>query len=301
MLHADWSTPAFDLEPAATRTGPFPRRPFLETWWDWRSGPGDRLAIADTGDGLAPLVVREGVLEFAGEADLTDYHTPLGPGSAAAVVEALTSSGATGYRLDSLPDEAAAVVAKALADIGADSQPRRHDVAAVLALPPTFERWLEDLPKKERHEVRRKRRRYAAELGVPELVRDTSADSLAEFVAMHRAAEGEKGEFFDGPMAEFFSALVARAGFAVDFLIAKGTPVAAAFGHEDGDGYYLYNSAYDPKASSASPGMVLLTELIAAQIARGAVLLDFMKGDEGYKFRLGAEPRHLVAFAGDLP
>jgi len=135
------------------------------------------------------------------------------------------------------------------------------------------------------------------------LLKDAQAEKAINIVwgPTLGAAEGAKGEFIDGPMEAFFSALATRAGFCVDLLVAGDRPRAALFGHEDDDGYYLYNSAYDPMAAAASPGMVLLIELIAAQIARGAAVLDFMKGDEEYKFRLGAEPRHLIAFAGDLP
>lgn len=299
MLHSDWTTPAFDLEPVAPATGPFTRRPFLETWWRHRRLPDDVLVLADVGDGLAPCVVREGCLQFAGEADLTDYHAPLGRDASAAVVAAITGSGATSFHFDSLPEEAAVVVAKALVDIGCDAQPERHETAAVLRLPATFDAWLDALSRKDRHELRRKRRRFTSDLGEPELVRDRSTGAVASFAAMHRAARGDKGDFMDDAMEAFFSGLV-DAGFVVDLLVAGGRPVAAAFGFEDDDGYYLYNSAYEPEAAASSPGVVLLGELIASQIDRGAFLLDLMKGDEGYKFRLGAEPRPLLALAGSL-
>jgi CelD/BcsL family acetyltransferase involved in cellulose biosynthesis len=300
MLHADWSTAAFDLAPVAPRTGPFTRRRFLETWWRHRSRGDDRLIIAESGDGLAPLLIRDGALVFAGEADLTDYHAPLGPGAAAAVAEALLEADARRYRFDSLPEEAAAVVAKALAEVGASAEPEHHEVAAVLALPATIDGWLAELSKKERHELRRKQRRFAAEIGEPRLVRDGSAEAFAAFVAMHRSADGEKGRFMDDAMAAFFADLAAG-GFVIDVLIAAGAPVAAAFGYEDDDGYFLYNSAYDPATAASSPGVVLLGELIAAQVERGAAIFDFMKGDEAYKFRLGAVARPLVVLEGTVP
>jgi CelD/BcsL family acetyltransferase involved in cellulose biosynthesis len=246
-------------------------------------------------------VISNDTLHFAGEADLTDYHAPLGPGAAAALGEALTTAGAAGYRFDSLPEDAAAVVGKALAEIGQVAEPQQHDVAAVLDLPSTVDEWMAALPKKERHEMRRKRRRLAAAVGEPALVRDTSASGMAVFTAMHRAAAGDKGRFLDEAMEIFFAALASNAGFVIDLLVVGDMPVATAFGYEDGDGYFLYNSAYDPALGNASPGVVLLGELIGAQIERGARVFDFMKGDEDYKFRMGAHRRDLYLFRGDLP
>ena len=76
-----------------------------------------------------------------------------------------------------------------------------------------------------------------------------------------------------------------------------GSPVAAAFGFEDDVAYYLYNSAFDPSAGRVSPGVVLVSLLIERAIATGKTIFDFLKGDEPYKFRLGAEPRPLFEVA----
>ena len=37
---AGWDSPGFGLPPAAELVGPFPRRPFLDTWWRHR-GTGE--------------------------------------------------------------------------------------------------------------------------------------------------------------------------------------------------------------------------------------------------------------------
>ena len=93
-------------------------------------------------------------------------------------------------------------------------------------------------------------------------------------------------------MTEFFGDL-ADAGFQVDLVSASDRPVAAAFSFEDDDAYYLYNSAYEPDDAAASPGVMLLWCLIHRAIEDGKSVFDFLKGNEAYKFRLGAEPRPL--------
>jgi CelD/BcsL family acetyltransferase involved in cellulose biosynthesis len=74
---------------------------------------------------------------------------------------------------------------------------------------------------------------------------------------------------------------------------ADGTPVAAAFGFETPDAYYLYNSSFDPQFGHVSPGAVMVDRMVEAAIDGGRSRFDFLKGDEPYKFRLGAVARPL--------
>ena len=76
-VHEAWSTAAFDLEPVATRTGPFVRRDVLKVWHRHRGASG-KLLIVEGPDALLPLYAEAGTVGFVGEADLTDYHSPLG-------------------------------------------------------------------------------------------------------------------------------------------------------------------------------------------------------------------------------
>ena len=73
---------------------------------------------------------------------------------------------------------------------------------------------------------------------------------------------------------------------------------AVAFGFEDPHTTYLYNSAYEPDVAEASPGIVLVSSLVADAIDRGHTRFDFLKGDEIYKFRMGAHERPLYRLTG---
>lgn len=172
-----------------------------------------------------------------------------------------------------------------------------HETAAVLTLPATFDDWLGSLGKKQRHEVRRKRRRFEENFGTIKIERHTD-DAIEAFCAMHRLSAGEKAGFMTEPMEDFFTELLASAGASIHLLTCDGVPRAAAFGFETEDGYFYYNSAYDPAAAMSSPGIVLFSSMIKTEIERGAPVFDFLKGDEPYKFRHGAEPRRLYSIGG---
>jgi CelD/BcsL family acetyltransferase involved in cellulose biosynthesis len=73
---------------------------------------------------------------------------------------------------------------------------------------------------------------------------------------------------------------------------------AAGFGYHGADGYYLYNSAFDPTLREASPGVVLMASLIESAIEAARDVFDFLKGDEAYKYRLGAGERLLYTVSG---
>lgn len=291
----DWSV-LDGLAALAPHTGPFPRAEFLRAWW--RHRPQGELIVKRSGGGALVVVHDQGVARLAGEADLTDYHSPLGSEVAAAAggVVALLGGG-TRLEFDSLPIEAAEPLVNAFGAAGVALAMRHHDAAMVLDLPRDPEAYLAALDGKQRHEVRRKHRRFTEEAGTPTLRRDP--DGVGRFAAMHRTAAGDKGGFMTTETEVFFASLVDEAGAVIDVLHdGAGDPVGAAFGFEDADTYYLYNSAFDQTRSALSPGVVLVTALIEAAIVSGRRRFDFLKGGEEYKVRLGARPRPLYLLEG---
>ncbi|KAA3638253.1 MAG: GNAT family N-acetyltransferase [Armatimonadetes bacterium] len=299
-LSSDWKDFPVEGQSTAPRTGPFPFRPFLETVWKHRTDRAAELVVSTTEDSAVALAVSGDSIEFAGEADLTDYHAPVGEDSADVLAKALSVHRDHAFRFDSLPIEATAGVLVALNNLEAPFTKTEHAGTAVLDLPETFDEWLMGIGKKERHEVRRKRRRFEAEFGPVSIVPGNS-EAFATFCSMHRTSEGEKGSFMTDSMEQYFSDLVANTGAVVHALVCNDRTLATAFGWETEDGYYFYNSAFDPSAAFASPGVVLFSSMIEAEITRGAKVFDFLKGDERYKFRHGAEARPLFAIEGRIP
>ncbi len=293
----EWETFPVGLPAIAPRVGPFVQRPFLEASWHYRSNQGAELHVERSATAGAAVVVSDGVIEFAGQSDLTDYHAPLGRDGASALVSALQRFSDMPFRLDSLPHEAVAPITRALAEVGITHQVVDHEITAVLTLPDTYEEWIGSLGKKQRHEVRRKRRKFEAEFGEIE-IEHHSGDAIEMFCTMHRLSAGDKGRFMTAQMQDFFTELLLTADASIHLLICDGAPRAAAFGFETQDGYYFYNSAYDPGTAMASPGVVLFSSMIETEINRGAAVFDFLKGNEQYKFRHGAEARQLHVIEG---
>ncbi|HAX81022.1 MAG TPA: hypothetical protein DCY40_00445, partial [Actinobacteria bacterium] len=152
------------LAPVAPHTGPFPHAGFLGAWWR-HHGTGTLLPIR-SGRGAMVLVVAEGTAEFAGAAGLTDYHSPVGSDLDGVVAEIRGAlSAGTRLALDSLPLEASEPLMKQFASAGVALTMRPHDATMILGLPGDAAAYLATLDGKQRHEVRRKRRRFAEQAG----------------------------------------------------------------------------------------------------------------------------------------
>ena len=82
---------------------------------------------------------------------------------------------------------------------------------------------------------------------------------------------------------------LAREGIARLYLLTlDGRLVAGSVVFVVNDRHYTYNSGFDPAAGSLSVGIVNHALAIRRAISEGAVLFDFMRGGETYKYRLGA-------------
>jgi CelD/BcsL family acetyltransferase involved in cellulose biosynthesis len=161
------------------------------------------------------------------------------------------------------------------------------------------DRWdlyLEGLDKKQRHEIRRKLRRVEREAPDSRVRLAVNDDSLVDyverFIALHRQSTGDKDAFMTPAMQAFFHAVArttAEAGWLqLSFLEIAGQPVASMFCFDYGNEILLYNSGYDPQAyPQLSSGWVLLAHVIQQAINTDHRRIDFLQGDEDYKYRFG--------------
>lgn len=283
------------LVPLAPAVGPFPLDPFVTAV---SGSTGDEVIILGDHGSRLPISISGDTVRVAGDSDLTDYHSPLGD-RLEPVVTQLAGLVADGHRLDldSIPTGVAELMAEQLSETGALVVIEDHTVTAVVDLPDTFDDYLGSLSKKQRHEVRRKRHRYEELVG--ELIHETHVGQgwgLSEFFRLHPLSRGEKGTFMTSEHRKLFLDLAGTPGWRVDLLRLPDTDCAAAavFSYADADGVYLYNSCYDPDLSEASPGIAMVGSLIEQAIVERFPRFDFLKGDEIYKFRLGATPRQLM-------
>ena len=73
------------------------------------------------------------------------------------------------------------------------------------------------------------------------------------------------------------------------FMEISGVRVASALCFDFGNVRYLYNSGYNPDYASLSVGLLLKAMCLRQAIEEEMTYFDFLRGDEPYKYDLGAK------------
>jgi CelD/BcsL family acetyltransferase involved in cellulose biosynthesis len=249
---------------------------------------------------------------FFGASYHADYATVLAAPSdlhavCDAVAEALATQDATHWDVVDLRrlragDPAADALAKSLEWISPQAgwivTREQEDVCPIVTLAPgmDYEGYLGTLGGKERHEIRRKVRRAEA---AGEVRLDDSTDPVGDldaFIDLHQKRWGTDGLF--PPTAggdqsrvlfrRLFESYGAGGALRLTFLTVGDKRIAAGVHFETPDGYLYYNAGVDPDARDLSPGVVMVYRYVERAIAAGRHRLDFLRGDEPYKYDWGA-------------
>ena len=128
---------------------------------------------------------------------------------------------------------------------------------------------------------------------------DDSADPVADlpaFIDLHQRRWGDLGLFPDTPAAtragssrDACSSCSGRTGpLRLAFLTVGGRRIAAGITFETADSIYYYNAGVDPDARELSPGVLMVERYMRRALERGIGRVDFLRGDEPYKYEWGA-------------
>ena len=292
------------------------RSPFLHPVWlrTWLSefGEGCEPLFLDVGNdeltAVAPLMRTDDRLTFIGDASICDFMDVLvAPDAGDTVYKALWRRLAAeewseldlwGLKEGSRTRDEIARRARAAGHSVAEET---EAVAPRIALPASWDDYLASLNKKDRHELRRKLRRIydggaRVELEVYEDQQSVVA-AMDVFFDLHVGSRQDKTEFMTPEMASFFrrmASVMSGLGLIRLFMLhLDGRPVAAVLCFDAGNHLYMYNSGYDPEFSSLSVGLVSKVLCLRWAIENGKAGLDFLRGDEPYKYDLGAKDQQI--------
>lgn len=288
------------------------------TWWNTYEA-GELLIVAVENDegrvvGIAPWFVHrlegERVLRTIGCVDVTDYVDIIVDRFAVTSVQIALADFLSRNRerfdrvnLCNIPETSptAQFMPDLLRQRRFDSDLQLQEVCPVIHLPSDWEEYLSMLDKKQRHELRRKLRRAESEAKLDYTVYDSTRGpveltdtTLMEFMDLMAASQPAKAEFLAVPANREFLVRIlretARNGWLrLSFLSADGQ-LAAAYADFIYDNHVqVYNSGLDLSfASHLSLGIVLLAYNIQDAIQRGIQVFNFLRGNETYKYRMGA-------------
>lgn len=327
-LHATFDLPADEwnaLAAAGILNAPFLRHEYLSTWWAARGGgewPADAtlclVSARQNGKllGLAPLFFaanRDGLpaLLLVGSIEISDYQDLIvDPEHHAAFISGLldwldANAPQPWSLLDwyNLPETSPTLQALQAESVkrGWDYAEETYQPSPSIPLPGDFETYLAGIDKKQRHEIRRKMRR-AEESGrntrwyiaKDEAHLDREMDDFLRLMAQ----DPEKAAFLTDAMRSQMKASAQaafRAGWLqLAFLEVDGEKAAGYLNFDYADKIWVYNSGLDPRFRELSPGWVLLGCLLRWANENKRREFDFMRGSEDYKYKFGAENRHVM-------
>jgi CelD/BcsL family acetyltransferase involved in cellulose biosynthesis len=279
----------------------------------------DTTVDATAADASAPAAPRR-VLRLVGCVDVTDYVDVLVDPASAADVYAAMADVLAEHRAEydlidfcNIPQHSPTRqhLAAALTAHGYSVTEQAQEVCPIIALPTDFETYLDSLDKKQRHELRRKLRRVE---GADEKVtwhivgaNDDLSAATQQFIDLMAASSPDKAAFLQNPQhVAFFRAMVpvmaARGWLQMAFFHVDGVATAAYLNFLYDKQVLVYNSGLATEGyGHLSPGIVLLCYLIEHAIQHGYSHFDFLRGNEGYKYRMGAQDTTVYNLIAQLP
>ena len=157
----------------------------------------------------------------------------------------------------------------------------------VLNMLSSWSKYLSSLSSKKRHELRRKiKKAEGAEL------RELRAKDIFKLFELMESSSSDKRIFLEEEMKNFFSSL-ALYFEKIGALRLKGAfynneIMGILFCFQMNDSVYAFNTGYNPDFGELSPGVVSFALDIKAGIDEGFTYYNFLRGEERFKFDLGA-------------
>jgi len=164
-------------------------------------------------------------------------------------------------------------------------------------LPASFEDYLNSLPRKNRHELRRKMRRTESlkNIYIKRMTeREELLPAIDDFISLHKESSASKAQFWEKMgMVRFFRELTIQLGpkgwFELNHLYAENVLVAALLNFTYTNEILFYNSAFSTRFAEYNPGFYLFNRSIQQAVAEKKKKADFLRGGEKYKYYFGGK------------
>lgn len=269
-------------------TLPFQTYEWSRIWFETVGKKYVPYILARDGQNVAPFARQGPVVTFSGGEDISDYQDIVGPKEDTVhtwkeLISFLKADGATTIRLRNIPEDSPTLsYFRTLPHATIE----REDTTPVLALPPAWDTYLEQLSTKDRHELKRKLRKFERDHANISLTSSVDVEILLSLMKL----DPRKEEFLTPDMQEFFRRIseAFKENITLTVLTVDGHPAAATFEFVVGNTVMLYNSGFDEEHFSGA-GFYLKATNIKRAIETGMTNYNFLQGKERYKYALGGK------------
>ena len=142
----------------------------------------------------------------------------------------------------------------------------KSDISVYLELPDSYESYLSTLSKKNRHELKRKKRIFVDKFGDISFEKSKNSDIFDEFVRLHKKSKGEKGKYMTETVVDFYRSLIEHENWYIYYINYNDSMISSAFVYESEIVDYLYNSCRDHSLEKFNTGTYLNDQLLQNSI-----------------------------------
>lgn len=243
---------------------------------------------------ITALCINRNGLTFSGGIEISDYMDLIGPETykEEAWIEILAYL-KTNYQLPlhlhNVPQDSTTLsYFRKCSSIDTKVTVKQNDTTPILSLPTTYERYIDTLPRKHRHELERKIRKFTRENPTARVIISKTPHKDIEVLIQLMRINEKKQRFLTPEYDEFFRTLadLFRGQLLLQFLYVDDIPVAGLMAFTTHTSFLLYNSGFHiHKAPGA--GFYLKAKSVQYAIEHGYESYNFLQGNERYKYELG--------------
>jgi CelD/BcsL family acetyltransferase involved in cellulose biosynthesis len=257
--------------------------------WHRIVSPESVVRVYSNASVFVPLVIENGTAHFSGGEEIADYQDAYGDESQKRtfweeLLATLKDEGIQKMVLRNIP--ATSPTIEILGGLGALAQ--IEDSTPTMMLPATEELYLGSLDRKDRHEFKRKIKKF--ELTYPDTTFSVSNTIDTEALLTLMKKDADKANFLTPKMEEFFYAIPTLADVTplqANIVTLAGDLISTVLLFAVDKTVLLYNSGFD--ASYQGAGFYLKAKTILWAIQEGYIEYNFLQGKERYKYELGGK------------
>lgn len=249
--------------------------------------------------GVIPARVSGDTIRMIGDDRVTDLNDMIcAPGYEANMIASFAKYIKEGkFSIDLYPLESDSPIVAGLKSNLSQLSIHKQDKCPLLDLPATWTDYLARLDGKSRHELKRKMKKVNGAV-----VQDVKPTEMEKFLELMAGSRNKKKAFLTSEIIGFFEKMIdsfyKKGWLRMRAAVFEGQTIGMILGFGFRKRVYLYNMGFDPDFSALSPGIVTIGLDINSAIGDGYEYYDFLRGDEDYKYRLGAKERYTMRLTG---
>ncbi|MCL4360649.1 GNAT family N-acetyltransferase [Patescibacteria group bacterium] len=287
-------------------TIPFYLYEWHHVWWNTFQSNGIPFLVSPTDAVIAPFIRQGNSAVFSGGREIADYLDIIGPDAVKSgiwpmLLRYLKSRGILSLRLHNIPDSPTLSFFRHLSETTSGITLSREDTTPTIPLPQSRDAYLSLLDRRNRHELKRKLRRFEHETGNVLFIRSTSPSEDVHALLKLMELDEKKKTFLTPAMRKFFQRLPAAFPdqCSLFWLTMENEKIAGVMAFQSGTDFFTYNSGYDRERYSGA-GYYLKARLISWAIEQHFLTFNFLQGNERYKYELGAKDAFVYSVSAEL-